>query len=319
MNMKNNYKVDVTIQSYKKPELLIYTLLSLHKHSKDTIDTVWINDDKSGNNVLKIYKSSVVIDALYPWKIKVRENSRRMGWWLSFVKGVKPKYLTWSYKMFRMLWNIYNTGHAYVKREDIRYQWAIDNTDKDYLYVLHDDVTFYDDIISLYLKNIQGLANPVAVGDLGQCWRCAFQKDGCSPSKILNGDFPSKNWPNTKKNTQDHEWACRINEWSALISVKAAKTIETEHQLFFGNFDNKGDIAAYWFAVAVMNGFQFADPLPTSSERSKYYLHGYDGKAGHSVWTDQGNGKIVYQADEIKKRLLSDFSFDWLSIVKNII
>lgn len=65
-NNKVNIKIDVAIQSYKKPELLIYTLLSLHKFCKDSIDTVWISDDKSGEDVLSYYNSSQLQEALYP-------------------------------------------------------------------------------------------------------------------------------------------------------------------------------------------------------------------------------------------------------------
>ena len=46
-------KIDVAVQSYRKPESLIYTLFSLHRHSRDAIDTVWINDDRSGGDVIE--------------------------------------------------------------------------------------------------------------------------------------------------------------------------------------------------------------------------------------------------------------------------
>ena len=36
-------KVDVAVQSYKKPESLVYTLLSLKKHCGKHIDTIYIN------------------------------------------------------------------------------------------------------------------------------------------------------------------------------------------------------------------------------------------------------------------------------------
>ena len=48
-------KVDVAIQSYKKPESLVYTLFSLKKYCGEHIDTIYINDDCSGNNITKYY------------------------------------------------------------------------------------------------------------------------------------------------------------------------------------------------------------------------------------------------------------------------
>jgi len=318
INSQNKIKIDVAIQSFKKPELLVYTLLSLHKYCKESIDTIWINDDKSGENILDYYASSAVQKALFPWKIKVRENQNRIGWWLAFVKGKKPKYLSRFYMYYRMLWNLYKTGHIYTNKEDIRYQWAIDNTNKEYLLVLHDDVSFYGDIVSIYLNKIKNLKKPIIVGDLGQCWRCAYHKDGCNPSKIINGEFPSKNWPFTKIDKHDHAWACRINEWCALISVDAAKEMDKKNHILYGNYDNNGDIGAYWLAVAIENGFNFSDPLPTPNERKKYYIHGYEGNAGHSVWVNQGSGKRDYPKNEIRKKLLIDFSFDWSKIQHEI-
>ncbi len=313
-NNKVNIKIDVAIQSYKKPELLIYTLLSLHKFCKDSIDTVWISDDKSGEDVLSYYNSSQLQEALYPWKIRVRENKNRIGWWLSFVKDKKPKYLSMWYMYYRMLWNIFKVGHIYANKEDIRYQWAIDNSDKEYLLLLHDDVNIYDDIVNIYINEIKSLSNPSIIGSLGQCWRCPHEKNGCNPAKILKKEYPSKKWPSTKISEKDHAWACRINEWCALISVNSAKEIEKEHNILFGNCDNGGDTGAYWFSVAIENGYSFSDPLFNVDEREKYYIHGYKGKSGHSVWVNQGNGKNEYPKNEIKKRLYLDFSFEWNKI-----
>jgi hypothetical protein len=95
-----------------------------------------------------------------------------------------------------------------------------------------------------------------------------------------------------------------------MLSVSAAKEIEQKDRLFFGNFDNKGDTSAYWFATAVSSGYDFTDPI-NPSERNDFYVHGDEGKSGHSVWVDQGNGKSQYKAAAIRERLLNDFAFKW--------
>ncbi len=304
------FKVDVAVQSYKKPESLIYSLLSLHRECKDSVDEVWINDDKSGGNLLEIYKSDQLRNALYPWKVNVRENKYRMGWWLSFVKGYKPKYLSLPYMILRMAWNFYKNKNIFVAREDIRYQWAIDNTSKPYLFIMHDDVSFKGDIIKRYIDVAFNLDNPAILGDLGQCWRCAYQVTGCSPAKILYGYRPSLASPNTQISPGDHKWACRINEWCALLSVSAAKHIQEKHHIFFGNFDDRGDTSAYWFSKVVEDGFQFDDPL-SSIEKNNYYLHWEDGKTGHSVWANQGKGRSIYDPGALREKLLKDFDFKW--------
>ena len=130
----------------------------------------------------------------------------------------------------------------------------------------------------------------------------------------MKKEYPSKKWPSTKISEKDDAWACRINEWCALISVNSAKEIEKEHNILFGNCDNGGDTGAYWFSVAIENGYSFSDPLFNVDEREKYYIHGYKGKSGHSVWVNQGNGKNEYPKNEIKKRLYLDFSFEWNKI-----
>ena len=303
-------KIDVAVQSYKKPESLIFTLLSLHRYCCDHIDVVWINDDCSGGNVLNAYQALEDSGALYPWRIRIRENTVRMGWWISFVRGFNPKYLTLWFKVKRMLWNFYKNRSFYVSQEDIRYQWAIANTDKEYLLVIHDDIEFKGDIVSLYLKSIMREKNIAIVGDLGQCWRCDFHSSGCSPSEILAGNFPSDIWPSTKVLQSSHAWACRINEWSALIRVKVARKIAVNEKVFFGNYDDNGDVAAYWFSRLIASGYGFDDPLPIPIKRDQFYKHWDGGITGHSAWVDQGKGKNNYDPGIVKNRLKKEFGYE---------
>lgn len=302
-------KIDVAVQSYKKPESLIYTLLTLHRHSRDKVDVVWINDDCSGGQVLDAYRKLAASGALDPWQVRVRENTRRMGWWVSFVRGYKPAYLSLGFKIKRMAWNFYKNGSIYVEKEDIRYQWAITNTDKRYLLVIHDDIEFRNDVASVYLESIVAHKSAAIVGDLGQCWRCDFKAQGCSPQKLLGGYRPSPIWPSTQLNPDSHAWACRINEWSALLDVQAAHDIAQRDKVFFGNYDANGDISAYWFSRAVTAGYGFDDPLPTQELRDLYYKHWEGGITGHSAWVDQGKGKSIYNSQFIKARLKQEFGY----------
>lgn len=303
-------KVDVAVQSYKKPESLVYMLFTLHKHCRDRVDTVWINDDKSGGDVLRVYERLRDSNALAPWKIKVRENTKRMGWWVSFVRGRWPVYQTLLFRCKRMLWNYYKVGSIFVEEEDIRYQWAINHTDKQCLYVVHDDMEFRGDILGVYLKDYASAENTAIVGDLGQCWRCHHQFEACTPARIVEGYRPSAKWPNTADSSGGHAWACRINEWSALLDVGFAKKILARDAVYFGNFDADGDTAAYWFSRIVAHGGRFSDPLLTVSEREKFYRHWEGGLTGHSVWVDQGRGKSVYEPKKFKNRVAEEFGYE---------
>ena len=300
-------KIDVAIQSYKKPELLIYTLLSLKKYCEKHIDTIYINDDGSTDEQFSLYTSKEFRNAISPIKIKTRKNSIRMGWWYAPVKGLAPK---WGNSIERILKNIkfsIKSKSIDAERSNIRYQWAIDNTDKKFLFILHDDVVFYDDVIDLYLKHIQSMKNPGAVGDLGQCWRCGYSTKGCTPEKILKGYIPDKSWPDYK-NDPKNRWPCRLNEWCLMISVDAAKFIEKHDSVLFGNYDNKGDIGAYWFSRLIKHKFSFSDPTLLEKNKKNFYMHA-DGGSGHSAWVDQGNGIVRYDSTVVVQKLWKDFSF----------
>ena len=68
-------KIDVAINSYKKPESLIYTLMTLKKVAADLIDTVYINDDCSDNGAYELYTHPAVAEYFKPWKLDVRVNT----------------------------------------------------------------------------------------------------------------------------------------------------------------------------------------------------------------------------------------------------
>jgi len=312
-------KIDVAIQSYKKPELLLYTLLSLYKHSSEHIDTIYINDDsgEDSERIVKIYQSEQFLQLFRDWKIKVRKNIRRTGWWQALVKDQMPKYISPFYFIYRASICLLKTGHIFTNRHDIRYQWAFDFTNKKYVYVLHDDVIFNKDIVGLYIYEAEKMKNPGIIGDLGQCWRCPHSNgnSACSPEKIMNGYRPSRNWPKTSNAYNGSRRACRINEWSALIAVEAIKYIEQKEHVFFGNYDDFGDVGAYWFDMCIKNNFDFLDPLPTIEQRRSYYTHGWRGVSGHSIWVNQGSGKNEYNRNEIINAIYNDFGINFNNLV----
>jgi hypothetical protein len=301
-------KIDVVVQSFNKPESLIYTLLTLHENCEEYIDTVWINDDQSDLGVVDKYINLKDSNILRPWTIKTRVNRKRMGWWVSFCRGRIPNYASWPFLIKRMAWNLYKNKTIFVEPNDIRYQWAIENTEKDHLLVIHDDVEFIGNVTKLLLGSVENQTNTGIVGDLGQCWRCRFKEEGCTPEKILQGIKPDVIWPKTMKEQSDHKWACRVNEWVALLNVHIAKEIAEKQNIFFGNYDDNGDIGAYWFSRLVALGYSFDDPF--IREKQKYYKHWDGGITGHSAWVDQGDGKNTYDPDALRKRIKMEFGYE---------
>lgn len=300
-------KIDLAIQSFKKPELLFYTLLSLKQYDQDLIDQVWIQDDSDDESVIDFYQSKAFQEALHPWKINIKKNTQRGGWWFSPVKGLYPKYLPFYKRILFSLRSKYRGTGFQLLRENSRYQNAIDNTDKKYLLVIHDDIVFYkpfvQDIIAQFLDD----SRLAIIGDLGQCWRCEYKQKGCTPHKIVQGYRPSQAWPNIEPGMNGHMWPCRINEWCAILNVDVAREIEKKYQVLYGNMDNSGDTSAYWFSLVNKENYKFNDIAATSEEKAKIFLHA-DGGSGHSVWVDQGDGKKVYDGQHILKKIKEEFN-----------
>lgn len=313
-------KVDVAIQSFKKPESLIYTLFSLKKYCGEYIDTVYINDDCSYDGSVEKYKDKNLQERLYPIKIKVREN----------VKPSKYTNTIMTKKLFKkksLLNKVQLLGNGIINRlkwhkedDDIRYQWALNNTDKKYLFIIHDDIKFFDNVVQLYLDTIKE-KNFAIVGDLGGARQCPYGKCGeegkCSPAKILNKEYPQKNWPLTgKPKTFIHailgrkKRNCRINEWCCMLDVNVAKQLKEKYGVCFGNYEGGGDVGTYWFEKIIKLGYGFTDPLPDFEERKKWYLHWWQGHEGHQVWVDYyGEGKSKYQKERISNCLQEEFNY----------
>lgn len=312
-------KIDVAINSYKKPESLIYTLMTLKKIAGGLIDTVYINDDCSNNSAFELYTHPAVTEYFKPWKLNVRVNTRNVGIKEVYVPGYRPRYMR-SLKFMLSNWRRFYSKKYPHNREDIRYQYALDHTDKNYLMLMHDDVMYLQDVVSLYLKILQSDEKMALVGELGQCWRCRFAGI-CTPQKIMAGELPSPFWPLTPSpKTKDisqfnpkesFSRECRINEWVSMVNVKNARDITEKSQSFFGNMYKHADTAAYWFGMLVDLGYKFADPfISTGNKVTDYYDHAWQGHSGHSVWVDQGDGKAKYDGREINVRIKQEFGFE---------
>lgn len=310
-------KADIAVQSYKKPESLLYALMSLKKYSDESMGDIFINDDSEVpiEELNKIFLNDKIKEYFKGHKIFVRKNTKRMAWFSYYIKGYFPRALNFAEKIKVFLKRILRRNEVSA-REDVRYQYAIDHAQTDYVYVIHDDMQFHDDVLGLYLKTAYEGGGYDLVGDLGQCWRCYYENK-CNPQKIANGIYPCKKYPVLpvcKKGTENqkslNKYACRINEWSALVNVKTEKEIAKKYKIFFGHYYSTADVGAYYYKVLVEKSYKVTDPLPSLDLRKKYYTHMWFGKSGHSVWVDQGTGKVAYQGEYIRKKIYEDFGIE---------
>lgn len=294
-------KVDVAVLSYKKPESLIYTLLSLKECCGANIDTIFIDDDNSGDGAVELYSNQEFLKAMAPINIKVRVNEKHAG--IYFYNKL----------MFRRPQNFLQFGKDIIKRrhpviieeDDVRYQWALNQTDKKWVFIIHDDIKFYGNVIELYLSKAS--EETAIIGDLGQCWRCGYEKE-CNPQMIMSGFRPCDTWPIDNAHGWRYKRACRINEWSALINMDIVKR-EKSKGILFGQYEDFGDIGAYWFDQVIADGYKISDPL-AGEDKTDFYDHGWQGFSGHSVWVDQGKGKNKYDGEAIKGLIKDEYGID---------
>lgn len=310
-------KVDVAIQSYKKPESMIYTLLSLKKYCGDLIDTIYINDDCSNDETVKYYESEKLQAYLAPIKLQVRVNKKPGKY--TYTLMTKKLFFKKSFleKMRLIGFSLINRLRWMSTTNDIRYQWAINVTNKKYIFIIHDDIKFYGNVLSLYLQYLESDEKMAIVGDLGGSSMCPYGPCGnnCSPEKILNSEFPCKEWPITGKKSILHAMLgrykrnCRINEWCCMINVDIARKLVDRYGICFGNYEGGGDVGTYWFEKIIKLGYHFTDPLPREDLRKEYYLHWWQGHEGHEVWVDHGNGIAAYQKDYIVECIWKEFGY----------
>lgn len=308
-------RADVAIQSFRKPESLVYTLLTLHAHCAPRIGAVWINDDRSEDGSVEAVERLRASGRLAPWDVRLRVNRRRVAFRGTIMTpgmiGRAVRGGTTRNGLLRMAHGLATRG--LFRAEDVRYQNALGATAAPYVIVLHDDVRVTGDLATLLIETMEADPRLAIAGPLGQCWRCGHAP-GCTPRQVLEGRHPSPQWPRTRRPGQDDrarydDRACRVNEWCCILRVSAARELARDH-VFFGNKEAGGDTAAYWFAEAVRRGWRFADPFPVPG-RHRFFKHGWQGHAGNDVWKPRGQGGRDYARRKVRKRLRAEFGYSW--------
>jgi hypothetical protein len=304
--------VDVAISSFRKPESLIYTLLTLHRHCRDRVGTVWICDDRSGDGSVQALTDPALHERLAPWTIHLHVARRRGGTGRTMVTPQMAWHLalpgqSWQHRL-RSGWFLVTRGHT--RARDIRYEAGLAGSEAAHVLVLHDDVEVRGDVAGHLLGAMQADDRVAIAGPLGQCWRCGWQGI-CSPRVILSGGRPGAGWPLTPPPPalahRRYDRACRINEWCCMIRTEAARQLSRDG-IHFGNAEDGGDTGAYWFGAAVARGWRFVDPfLNTPTDR--WYRHGWQGHAGHAVWADDPAHRRAYDVAMIRSRIQDEFAF----------
>lgn len=272
---KEKGTVDVAINVYGKPYNTVATLYSLLKHSGQWIDKIYFITERK-----QPYNCSL---ELVREAFGNRLTCFTPGLWL----WVRPFHTRWLYRV-----NFF--------RKAVRYQYAWEQTDKDFLFITHNDVLYSNDIIGAMLPVVEG---HIATGQVGQCWNCSAHFAGaCTPDTYttykpsypelqqLLSAYPGSRAKDYQKGVPDkkHPWPlpeCRLNEWTALINMKLARQVTMPHgkAVPFGAFHGL-DIGTQWFHDVLNMGFT----IPHFS-LEPYARHAWAGSTanGHSALFDK--------------------------------
>lgn len=250
--------VDVAINVFGKPAQTALALLSLLSHSGRWIDKIYFIEEPDGMNT--VFTHGETIKALGDRLILHR-----------------PKFMNWRYAVDPARLGDSDYRHA------LRYQYAFERTDKNYLLLIHNDCEFIGDAVGHLLGK---LAGHIGVGEIGQCWLCPAHRLGhCGPGRYLEyrPDFAAVRAlydaldPTiyrrlyTQEPTEElvrNPWPlpeCRLNEFCCLLSMAKARPVTCPEGPArpFGAYVDVGnawtgngilDIGVAWFGDVVRLG-----------------------------------------------------------------
>lgn len=284
-------KVDVCINVYGKPWSTLVTLKSLMCHSGEHIDKIYFIEEKE-----QPYNDSVKM---------VLEHFDNM-----------IHYIPYKYEFLPRI-NSFNDYENPTFRYAFRYQYGIENSDKKYLFITHNDIRYTGDIIGDMLNQID---NTAGIGSIGQCWNCPANKlNECDGERfntyqptyqhimdISKTFVPGRGQQFISMIDQNHVMPlpeCRLNEFACLINreITIKECIPNSVIPFFGEYTGI-DLASAWFRELICKGYKFKN-----YEITKNLIHGYENR-GHSGDSTLRKEEL-YRMDEIMSKKYYEDSY----------
>jgi hypothetical protein len=274
-------RVDVAINVFGKPYQTAVSLLTLLKHSASHIDKIFFIKEKvqpHGDSV------DFVLNLLRGINAVVYEPRFHIG-----IRAFYPRAALQDTE-FRL---------------SVRYQYAWETTDKNHLFILHNDNLFESDVIGAMLARSTG-QKVAGVGQIGQCWNCpAYPAGACDGDRFQDfkptydeamrilRSYPS---PRTIAERIDRDSPmpfpeCRLNEFACLVNLTEIK----DQIIPFGDVPPLGahslvnasgspslDTGTDWFRALMLKGYRFVN-------YTKGFRHGWaaDGHGGHPSDSDR--------------------------------
>ncbi len=240
--MKNSPKVDVGIMVFGK---LYQTAVSIHSLMK-----------YSGKHIHKIY---VTFEKEQPFGFDFNELKKLLEG-LPVVYNVSERFFSFqnlSSKSIKQRLKFLIPSY----RKSVRYQYAWEEAKMDYLFLMHNDMLFKDDLIGHYLTEIR---EDIAAGTIGQCWNCPAFNKHCNGHNYFEYRPTGEelyalyeNWPFNRAvehglvGSGKESWPlpeCRLNEFVTLFRIKEARKLvfpKGSARLF--GLKNEVDFGIPWF------------------------------------------------------------------------
>ena len=249
--------VDVVITLYSKPWQTLCTLKSLMLHSRKHIDKIYFciepkKVDKSVEWIADHFDNMIVYKMDHFFRFDYIDN-------LDF--------------------NNESVRHS------VEYQYAIEKSDKKYIFITHNDVLYQEDIIGEMLNKV---GETSGIGLIGQCWNCpCFHAGVCDHDKF--GEY-NPTWgevysllmkygaPRMRHIDKKHPMPlmeCRLNEFACIIDRE--KCLNNG----FPYFGIKGvDNGERWFRDMVLKGHKFTNYNISLSCHHGFWANGCGNSAG---------------------------------------
>ena len=275
--------VDVAINVYGKPYQTALTLASLRANSRRHIGRIFYQEEAAqphGADVSRVPKLFPDMEIVHrvsalPLGVEITDRTRL---------------------------------HLDHYRHSIRYQFAWEASQADFLFVTHNDCLFDDDVIGAMLDRAAMEQDVAGIGWIGQCWNCPASFAGVCDGRWQERYRPTyeeavavvKQYPGIRTSVSAIDRAapmpfpeCRLNEFACLINLRLLRPVVAPHGPIVPLGSFFVDTGTQWFRELQLAGFHFANYFPHT-----HHAPFSQNAAGHT-----GNSnKFLYDLSEQRAR-----------------
>lgn len=284
-------KVDICINVYGKQYQTLVTLKSLLKYNSDYINKIYLIEEAKQP---------------HPTDFEFIKNE------LNYCNLVhfKPNHHLWVYGTQELLLSDEKYRHS------IRYQYAFEKTENDFLFIIHNDVLFKTKFLDILIDDVNK-NRYIGIGQLGQCWNCPLQYEKLCNADICQDVNLSNNqiFDAINKHQQTRTFGiqhlidkkkplplpeCRLNEWFAFINMQIVGK-EFKSSFPFGGYGIL-DIGTEFYREAILSGFKFKN-----IDINEHCTHAYFSNNGNGHSSMSNDEKYFSEEELAKKYYLENY------------